>query len=110
MKGQPYREWHKPDRARNEALDCRVYAYAALKIMNPSFKRLAERFANPDEDAAPTHKPTAKRPAQGGHIKPEGQKEIPQEEAKPPQTQTKPTIKRSKSVSGRNKGGWVRGW
>lgn len=110
VKGQPYREWHKPDRARNEALDCRVYAYAALKIMNPSFKRLAERFANPDEDAAPTHKPAAKRPAQGGHIKPEGQKEIPQEEAKPPQTQTKPTIKRSKSVSGRNKGGWVRGW
>lgn len=110
VKGQPYREWHKPDRARNEALDCRVYAYAALKIMNPSFKRLAERFANPDEDAAPTHKPAAKRPAQGGHIKPEGPKEIPQEEAKPPQTQTKPTIKRSKSVSGRNKGGWVRGW
>lgn len=110
VKGQPYREWHKPDRARNEALDCRVYAYAALKIMNPSFKRLADRFANPDEDAAPTNKPTAKRPVQGGHIKPEGPKEIPQEEAKPPQTQTKPTIKRSKSVSGRNKGGWVRGW
>jgi phage terminase large subunit GpA-like protein len=24
VKGQPIREWHKPDRARNEALDCRV--------------------------------------------------------------------------------------
>lgn len=44
IKGQPVREWHKPDRARNEALDCRVYALAALKIMNPSFKRLAERL------------------------------------------------------------------
>lgn len=110
VKGQPVRSWSKPDRARNEALDCRVYAYAALKIMNPSFKRLAERMANPDDDTVATHKPAAKRPPQGGHIKPEGGKEIPQEEAKPPQTQTKPTIKRSKSVAGRNKGGWVRGW
>jgi len=78
--------------------------------MNPSFKRLAERFAKADDDTVATQKPAAKRPPQGGHIKPEGPKEIPQEEAKPPQTQTKPAIKRSKSVAGRNKGGWVRGW
>jgi phage terminase large subunit GpA-like protein len=44
IKGQPIREWHKPDKARNEALDCRVYALAALKIINPAFKRLAERY------------------------------------------------------------------
>lgn len=44
VKGQPVREWHKPDRARNEALDCRVYALAALKITAPSFKRIAERL------------------------------------------------------------------
>lgn len=44
VKGQPVREWIKPDRARNEALDCRSYAYAALKIMNPSLRRLAERL------------------------------------------------------------------
>lgn len=44
VKGQPIREWHKPDKARNEALDCRVYALAALKIMNPSLKRLAQRL------------------------------------------------------------------
>ncbi|WP_408906005.1 phage terminase large subunit family protein [Nguyenibacter vanlangensis] len=35
-KGTSRREWLKPLKARNEALDCRVYAYAALKIMNPS--------------------------------------------------------------------------
>lgn len=29
-KGQPRREWTKPDQARNEALDCWVYSYAAL--------------------------------------------------------------------------------
>ena len=45
MKGQPIREWHKPDRARNEALDCRVYALAALKIMQPNLKRVAERVS-----------------------------------------------------------------
>lgn len=44
QKGFPVREWKKPDRARNEALDCRNYAYAALKIMQPSFNRLAKRL------------------------------------------------------------------
>jgi phage terminase large subunit GpA-like protein len=55
VKGQPVREWHKPDKARNEPLDCRNYAYAALKAMNPSFKRLAEKLAalKPATPAAP---------------------------------------------------------
>jgi phage terminase large subunit GpA-like protein len=30
LKGFPQRYWWKPDGRRNEALDCRVYAYAAL--------------------------------------------------------------------------------
>jgi phage terminase large subunit GpA-like protein len=37
-KGFPVKEWHKT-RSRNEALDCRVYAYAALKIANPRLKK-----------------------------------------------------------------------
>ncbi|WP_417842016.1 phage terminase large subunit family protein [Terasakiella sp.] len=53
IKGFPVREWHKT-RDRNEAFDCRVYAYTALKIMNPNLKRLTERFeaeaANDNED------------------------------------------------------------
>ncbi|EHO5627766.1 phage terminase large subunit family protein [Salmonella enterica] len=44
VKGHPVREWRKPDHARNEAMDCRNYAYAALKIMKPSFKRLAQKL------------------------------------------------------------------
>lgn len=44
VKGQPVREWTKPDKARNEALDCRVYALAALKILSPSFRRAADRL------------------------------------------------------------------
>jgi len=47
--GRPTKEWHKV-RARNEALDCRVYSYAALKILNPiwvAVSRSIERKANP---------------------------------------------------------------
>ena len=43
VKGFPVREWHKTEE-RNEALDCRVYALAALKIAAPSFKRAAARL------------------------------------------------------------------
>ena len=44
VKGQPVRSWEKPDKARNEALDCRNYAYAALKITLPNLKKIAERL------------------------------------------------------------------
>lgn len=50
VKGFPVREWHKADKARNEPLDCRVYALAALKITNPSLKRLAQRLAVPEAE------------------------------------------------------------
>lgn len=49
-KGFPIREWHKK-RPRNEALDCRVYALAALKIASPSMRRAAERLKIPQENA-----------------------------------------------------------
>ncbi|MFV1753428.1 phage terminase large subunit family protein [Phaeobacter sp. JH18-37] len=39
LKGFPMREWQKV-RPRNEAFDCRVYAYAALSILRPNIKRL----------------------------------------------------------------------
>lgn len=45
-KGQKVqREWVKPGKARNEALDCRVYAYAALRIMNPTLQAEDSRKA-----------------------------------------------------------------
>ncbi len=43
-KGFPYRVWEKI-RARNEALDCRVYAYAAMKLLNPDWEALRRRVA-----------------------------------------------------------------
>lgn len=42
-KGYQVQEWIKT-RARNEALDCRVYALAALKILNPTFERIKTRL------------------------------------------------------------------
>jgi len=41
--GQAVRSWIKPNTARNEALDCRVYAYAALKILNPAWGAIENR-------------------------------------------------------------------
>jgi phage terminase large subunit GpA-like protein len=39
-----YSQWmYKKIRSRNEALDCRVYAYAALKHLNPNFDDLLTR-------------------------------------------------------------------
>ena len=53
-RGYPHRVWTKM-RARNEALDIRVYSMAALAILDPDFKRIAESFEkshqeNPDEN------------------------------------------------------------
>jgi len=42
-RGYPHRIWVKI-RARNEVLDIRVYSMAALAILDPDFKRIAESF------------------------------------------------------------------
>jgi phage terminase large subunit GpA-like protein len=63
-KGQPIREWHKHEKARNEALDCRVYALAALKIMQPSLRRMKERLmAHPRVQQIPVPKAATPSPA-----------------------------------------------
>jgi phage terminase large subunit GpA-like protein len=43
VKGFPRLEWHKTSGARNEPLDCRVYAFAALVLRAPQFDKLALR-------------------------------------------------------------------
>lgn len=43
-KGFPVRRWEKPKGRRNEALDCRVYALAALHILNPDLDLLARKM------------------------------------------------------------------
>ena len=70
-KGRPIREWKKKDKDRNEALDCRVYALAALQgliSMGLRLNREAHRIsvapmkANPSESNKPKPiKPKAQR-------------------------------------------------
>jgi len=48
--GFPYQEWHKK-RARNETLDCWVYAYSALGILNPNFVAIYEKMYGPQVDS-----------------------------------------------------------
>ena len=63
-KGFHRREWVKV-RARNEALDCRVYALAALSILGVSVNMLAQKSAKSDVKDADLVKPhPIQRPAQ----------------------------------------------
>lgn len=114
VKGQPVREWHKPDRARNEALDCRVYALAALKISPPSFKRLAERMVPLQKGADGVYAPAtppARRPDTAEAVAPAQPLENPQEDQAEPQPQTVTTSKpRRKLNSGRKGGTWATNW
>lgn len=49
-KGFPKREWIKAEGRRNEALDCRVYAFAALVLHAPQMDKVAFRLRR-DRDA-----------------------------------------------------------
>ncbi len=127
VKGFPVREWHQ-QRKRNEALDCRVYALAALKILNPSMKRLAERLKMPEiEQETAVIEPVleAKRSKTIAEIrekqlklapssaqKPiqktaEKRADIPPQDVKPPVADNK-RIKRSSAAKKRT--GWVNSW
>jgi phage terminase large subunit GpA-like protein len=55
LRGQPVPEWTKPNAARNEALDCSVYSYAALQWLMTKFHRktIFEQFAKKLEAAKP---------------------------------------------------------
>lgn len=52
VKGFPLRAWHKA-RERNEAFDCRVYAYAALKLERPNIRLRLERLKGDEPDEQP---------------------------------------------------------
>lgn len=126
VKGQPIREWWKPDRARNEALDCRAYATAALKIMQPPLRRLAERLLAraglpipppppprtkadaPTENVAKLVKALQTVAAAAAKAPAPAAAEKPQEVAPPKRAQTQPVVK---SPAARRRGGnWVTGW
>jgi phage terminase large subunit GpA-like protein len=57
VKGFAVREWQKSNGVRNEALDCRVYAFAALVMQPPQFEKLALKLKRRSQ-TMPTEKPT----------------------------------------------------
>lgn len=130
VKGFPVREWHKTEE-RNEALDCRVYALAALKIAASPFKRAAERLRAEREALAEAARARVGRqpvmatpePGEAGGSASEGlvtataggangvavsSQEKPQEEIPPRAADTAP-IKR-RAAPARRRGGWVHNW
>lgn len=46
-RGFPTKEWHK-SRERNEPIDCRAYAYACVRILNPNYDVIKERASAAD--------------------------------------------------------------
>ncbi|HWQ34876.1 MAG TPA: phage terminase large subunit family protein [Blastocatellia bacterium] len=69
-RGVATRVWRKiRPSLRNEALDCRVYAMAALQILNPDFERLAARRGGesaPSGEGSESAAPRRERPARTG--------------------------------------------
>jgi phage terminase large subunit GpA-like protein len=103
--GFPTRVWVKT-RPRNEALDCRVYAMAALEGLNPDLKRMAAKLARQvaarrkrlgDEPEAEPEADTAAEP----------QLEV---EEKPPPAKEPPAVVRRRLAHRRRRPGFVGGW
>lgn len=121
IRGFGVREWHKT-RDRNEVFDCRVYATAALKLLNPNLARLAKRLGSEAPEVQPP--PAREDPSPGAAIAETAVKlhkvltamagtrapspEIPPEEPDPPPKQ--PAAKRAKRSRARRGSGWVNGW
>lgn len=57
VRGQPTIVWTKKPHARNEPLDCRVYAMAALDILNPRWEAFEERYSPDAAQAEPQPEP-----------------------------------------------------
>lgn len=66
--GVPFSKFENPSKARNEALDCRVYAFGALQLLNVDWKRVAKSFGTKTTEKAElpvTRKPVKKRRRSG---------------------------------------------
>lgn len=92
-KGFPIREWKRRSGVRNEPLDCRVYAYAALCSLNVNWTQVARSKAR--KDVAAEQQPA---PA-------------PQQEAPPPPVVDEPRNPVKPFARARSRrSGWVSSW
>lgn len=109
IKGFAARDWHKT-RERNEALDCRVYALAALKILNPNIKRALDRLTTAaDADAPAEGTAAADEPRQAPAPKVRRRGKPPEE---PAATGGQDAPRRRKKAARRRRDGkgWVNNW
>lgn len=66
VQGFPQRVYVKDPSTRNEALDCRVYAYCALVALNVNWGRLQARYAGVSPEATPRQGPVVPPPDDPG--------------------------------------------
>lgn len=100
IKGVAKREWHQT-RPRNEALDCRAYAYAALKIASPSIRKHGERLQRATE-----------RPERNQEEWPDGKLAAKQEApaTEPLPAEQKPAKRKTRRRTSRSRKSWVNNW
>lgn len=70
-RGVPSQVWKKV-RPRNEALDCSIYALAALRLLHPDLALMAERLRGPEPPVRPAPKPRREGwlgPRRGGWLR-----------------------------------------
>lgn len=114
LKGYAVREWHQR-RPRNEAFDCRVYALAALKILNPNLKKLADRLGLTSPQPAPhtpsgADAPTASEErAPAPKLRRRSSRKPPEETAMPMGEDAAKPRRRAKRRK-RQSGGWMNEW
>lgn len=93
-RGFAFYEWQKI-RARNEALDLNAYAYAAIKLLNPTWEKLQDKYKMPENFLQKM--PKLPESLQNTSII----EEIPQENTKTITKKPRPVRRRSN---------WVHGW
>jgi phage terminase large subunit GpA-like protein len=97
VKGFPRREWKKEDGRRNEALDMRVYAFAALVMAAPQFDKVAFKLKKRAE-TLPRMEPEAERP------------EAPEPDKTPLDPTPPPEDSPKKPRRAKRRGGFVKSW
>lgn len=92
VKGRPKREWKVIEGRRNEPLDCRVYAFAALVMASPQFDKIALRLKRR------TQTMKIEKPAKPAEPEPTAQDEPkPEPQTDPQRPKPKPSPKRRRS-------------
>jgi phage terminase large subunit GpA-like protein len=106
VKGFPRRTFEKPSGKRNEALDCRVYAFAALTIAAPEFDKIALRLKQRVQRLKIT-RPSASEPKdEPEQPEPVAEEETPAHENPPPSSH----ITRKPIRQPIRRGGFVNAW